>query len=292
MKTKLFIVCMLLLVVLASAVLAKPIYVKYRGLVETDKGDFMSTYGLHLSSDDLFNYTDDLLVIHKQLTGYMLDNDTPIGAQVLIADTVMQTLFDEGLLELSIPLRPKEKKSKYAREYVDVINEAYHSAHRRVIKAFHDCWGVLPSKELDDYRGLGITPLSLSQDFIAEALASEKATMEPVKVTLTTEQYQVHPAAVGEDKKPVYVRTAEGFARDRAYWFLSNPDVDGISADYVDGRFCFDVDRATSKSFVHDGKVYISVADTVLEGTGWVPCIEWYTDEELSELFEESKNDA
>jgi hypothetical protein len=246
-------------------------------------------YGLHFNPEDiekLYNYTDDLLIIHRQLVAYMLDNDMPVGVQVLKTDVAMRTLFRCDVLETPMHLSAKEGKSKYAVKYTEHINEIYRDAHLLAIKEFHSCWGVLPNTALDDYRSVGITPLSLSQDFIEEAMASNVVSVEPINVTLFTERYQVHQAVAGSDKQPVYVRTAEQFARDRAYWLLSQLPAGGIEIEYSANEYTFHVNESSKDAFVYEGKLYVPVGSHTIEGTGWADSIEWYTQAELDEMYD------
>ena len=246
-------------------------------------------YGLHFNSNDierLYNYTDDLLIIHRQLVGYMIDHELPVGVQVLKTDVAMRTLFRCDVLETPMHLSAKENKSKYAVKYAGHIDEIYKEAHHLAIKEFHRCWGVLPNTALDDYRSVGITPLSLSQDFIEEAMASDAVSREPINVTLTTEQYQVHQAAAGSGKQPVYARTAEQFARDRDYWLLSQLPAGDIEIEYDADEYTFHVNESSKDAFVYEGRLYVRVGSHTIEGTGWADSIEWYTQDELDEMYD------
>lgn len=246
-------------------------------------------YGLHFDSNDLerlYNYTDDLLIIHRQLTAHMLDNDMPIGVQVFKTEVAMRTLFRADVLETPMHLSVKESKSQYAVKYSQHINEIYQDAHHLAIKEFHTCWGVLPNTALDDYRSVGVTPLSLSQDFIEEAMASDVVSREPINVTLTTERYQVHQAVAGSGKQPVYVRTAQQFARDRDFWLLSQLPAGDIEIEYDDGEYTFHVNESSKDAFIYEGRLYVPVGGRTIEGTGWASSIEWYTQAELDEMYD------
>lgn len=243
------------------------------------------TYELHFDYKDverLYNYTDDLLTIHRQLTACLLDRDLPVGPQVLKTDVAMRTLFNIDVLETEMYLRPKERKSKYALQYAEYVNDIYRTAHLQVIKEFHDCWAVLPNMELDDYRLLSVTPLSLSEDFIAEAMASTKAQAEGltnIKCVVIPDKYQTHQADAGQEKKAVYVCTAQEFLKDRSYWF-SDVRVERQGADFI-------LHGASPNAFMFQNKVYVTVDDNgmFMQGTGWVDSIEWCTKDQILEMY-------
>jgi hypothetical protein len=248
------------------------------------------SYELHFDSNDvekLYNYTDDLMTIHWQLTKVLQDRELSVGVQVLMTEVAIRTLFKCDLLETPTHLSAKEKMSKYAVKYVGEINEIYRDAHLKAIKEFHRCWGVLPNSALDDYRSVGVKPLSLSVDFIEEALANPTAIDTPIDVPLITSVYQLHQAEPGSNKKPFYVRTATEYVQDRVYWLLSHLPEGAIEVEYRGNECAFRVNEASKDAFVYEDKLHIPMGDRSIE---WIGSIQWFTDEEITSMYDEVKN--
>ena len=84
------------------------------------------------------------------------------------------------------------------------------AAHTRVIELFHSLWGVLPARELDDYRVLDVSTYSLSQDFIDEALYGIKNASKPGREIhgFSRTNVDVHTSK-GEFTYPVWVGSIE-----------------------------------------------------------------------------------
>lgn len=241
--------------------------------------------------DLLFNYTDDLLVIHRQLTLHLKRTNRPCGVLVLKTDVAMQTLFAQDLLETETHLGKAAKRSKYAVKYVDRINSTFLSAHHAVIKAFYDCWGVLPSRELDDYRLMGSKCLTLSTDFIAEAMASDVAQKEAIPHALTeTETYLEHEAMAGHDLHAVYVGSWDNFVavaiEGYGYWYTVLDEEGERQLDIVPPKWgkhhpegCFQIGR----------EVFCFAEALALEGAGWGPELKWLSLGEMEALYAQAQ---
>lgn len=248
-------------------------------------------YALHFDPTDLqslYNYSDDLMHIHRQLAQVLQANDCPLGVKIVETEAAIKTLFDEDLLDTGITLTVKEERSKYAVKYAKEYNEMLVSAHNRVITLFHECWGVLPSTDLDDYRNIGCVPLSLSEDFIAEALASTDAQANPVPANvIRVDRYQTHTSVAGGNKKiAVYVEELKSFfshvrswyRRRHVEWDADNPRI----VETPPARTAF----GETGVFAYEGKVYgFARSDFDLEGTTWAGHIEWYSVEEMQEMY-------
>lgn len=249
-------------------------------------------YAVHFDAtdlQDLYNFTDDLMHIHRQLAKVLQDSDCPLGVKIVETEAGIKTLFDEDLLDTGLVLTAKEERSKYAVKYAKEYNDTLVSAHHRVITLFYECWGVLPSTELDDYRSLGCVPLSLSEEFIAEALASTEAQVNPVPANVVrVDHYQTHASAAGGNKKlAVYVEGLDDFFKQVRAWYRS-AHVEWDDNDNPRIREIAPTKTPFSETgvFVHDGKVYgFAASDFGLEGTRWAGYIEWYTIPEMQEMY-------
>jgi len=118
----------------------------------------------------VFQYTDDLVRIHDQLVTYFTAREKlNTAAETLCARVrqAFQEYFNGDLLECWHDAKSKEAE-----------NDLIISAHTRVIILFHALWGVLPSRDLDDYRVLAVEAYSLSEDFLDEALCGIQATSD------------------------------------------------------------------------------------------------------------------
>lgn len=99
----------------------------------------------------LFRYTDDLIYIHRELRGRLHPRSKPSKKESV-----------DRLYHTFLVLRDELN-------FLDCSGEPMcRDAHNYVINAFHECWGVLPSRDLDDYRVWGCQPVSLSHDFLNE----------------------------------------------------------------------------------------------------------------------------
>jgi len=228
------------------------------------------------------------MYIHRQLAKALRDNDCLLGVKIVETEAAIKALFDEDLLDTGITLTAKEERSKYAVKYAKEYNDVLVSAHQRVVTLFHECWGVLPSTDLDDYRSIGCVPLSLSEDFIAEALASTEAQANPVPANvIKVDNYQTHASAPGGNKKiAVYVEGRDAFFANVRSWFRSPH----VWYDEGNARLVETPPAETSVSetgvFAYDGNIYgFAVSDFDLEGTTWAGYIEWYTVEEMQEMY-------
>ncbi|MEC8307231.1 MAG: hypothetical protein VXZ72_05245 [Chlamydiota bacterium] len=249
-------------------------------------------YALHFDPTDLqclYNYTDDLMHIHRQLAKVLQDNDCPLGVKIVETEAAIKALFDEDLLDTGITLTAKEERSKYAVKYAKEYNDVLVSAHQRVVTLFHECWGVLPSTDLDDYRSIGVIPLSLSEDFIAEALASTEAQANPVPSNvIKMDRYQTHASVPGGNKKiAVFVEELDTYFAQVRSWFRSTH----VEWDKDDSPKLVEVPPvhtsfAERGIFAYNGKVYgFAVSEFELEGTSWAGYIEWYSVEEMQEMY-------
>ena len=113
-------------------------------------------------SNAVYIYTDDLLTIHDQLVTIAAQRQKLNSSAEVLCARVRQAFreyFGGNLLEAWNEGKAEEPEAQL------II-----AAHNRVITLFHSLWGVLPSRELDDYRVTSVEPYSLSEDFLDEAL--------------------------------------------------------------------------------------------------------------------------
>lgn len=116
------------------------------------------------NTDAVFLYTDDLRHVHRMLVKAATQRDVakgPVRELLVRGSQIIEEYFDAELLESYYALQIGE---------LDPSDKHVHDAHVRVIEVFFAMWGCLPSSALDDYRLLGTEPVSLSKDFIDEAI--------------------------------------------------------------------------------------------------------------------------
>jgi hypothetical protein len=214
------------------------------------------------SLDELFVYSDDLLTIHRQLTKACVDAGKKVGAPVLIADTKMRAMYDQTLLETVSPEGMDDAQYAFA-------HEVYKDAHIYAINAFYDCWGVLPSSELDDYRNLSSQPMALSTAFIEEALAARGKDCVDLAECLTTGYMTYEPAREVVSVEPIFVASI----KDSATEFPSRVILDDNDA--------LTLKEPSAREFVVDGKVYAYANDLNIVGPGWAEYIQWLTDADM-----------
>lgn len=216
--------------------------------------------------DVLFVYSDDLLTIHRQLTKACADAGKKVGAPVLIAGTKMQAMYDQTLLETISAEGMDDAQYAFA-------HELYKDAHLYVINAFYECWGVLPSKELDDYRSLASQPMALSTAFIEEALAARGSDCVDLAECLTTGYATYEPAREVVSVEPVFVASIADYATEFP------------SRVVQDDSGTLTLEEPSAREFAVEGKVYAYANDLNIVGPGWAEYIQWLTDAEMEKKY-------
>lgn len=218
------------------------------------------------SLDELYVYSDDLLTIHRQLTKACVDAGKKVGAPVLIADTKMRAMYDQTLLETVSSEGMDDMQYAFA-------HEVYKDAHLYVINAFYDCWGVLPSRELDDYRNLSSQPMALSTAFIEEALAARGSDCVNLVECLTIGYTTYEPARETVSVEPIFVASVEDYATEFPSRVVKD-DNDVIT-----------LEEPSAREFIVDGKVYAYADDLNIVGSGWADYIQWLTDADMEDKY-------
>lgn len=241
--------------------------------------------------DLLYNYSDDLMHIHRQLAKALQQNQLPVGVKVIEVEAAIKCLFDEDLLDTAGVLSKKEARSKYAVKHFEEVSGIIRSAHHRVIRLFHECWGVLPSTELDDYRLMGVVPLSLSQEFIEEACASSEAQKHPVPAAaVTCLNFQTHHSEPnGHMKHAVYTESFEAFVQHTRRWFRRGYVTfsQETQRPVLEEKAPYGTKHGPYGVFLCEGNVLGFANEFNLEGTSWAGKIAWYTLNEMQAMYAE-----
>ena len=227
--------------------------------------------------DSVYQYTDDLVTIHEQLE-LILKQKGKSMMYLLLCARVRQAFreyFDQGLLECW-------DKDCENEEGVQFIIDA----HKRVIELFHALWGVLPSKDIDDYRNLGTEPVSLSEDFISEAVYGI-TTHQGWSYLKGVERESNQHSSKGIRTYPIWVDTAENLFQ-RWEGVVGDKDDDGNV--HLDCLGPFKPAPLPKGGWIIDNTVYVNAEIFGIEGTKW-PKVRWMTMQEISLSYQKRTND-
>lgn len=232
--------------------------------------------------NEAFCYVDDLLYIHKYLTRKVkergiLDNAHHLDILVWRTETVLQEYFNADYLEC------------WDEDKGDKEHSHYKEAHQRCVEIFHSLWGVLPSKEIDDYRVLKNMPVSLSSDFVEEAIFGLQQ-HEPSEYDFSLGvRPDTHTTSKNEPTYPFWVSSVRELYAEFGTEVGTKDDEGRIWLDCLGPlkKLTHGVDDLVG--WVTGGEVYVYANHLPIEGPGWP--IKWFTENELSELYDERDRD-
>ena len=233
-------------------------------------------------ANQVYQYTDDLVLIHDQLTThFMRRQELNSSAEILCARVrqAFREYFDGNMLECW----HMGKSSEEANEFII-------AAHTRVIELFHALWGVLPSRNLDDYRVLEVSSYSLSRDFIDEALFGITSSSEvSVWRALGNQKENVDThEGKGEYAHPIWVGPTSLLYQTFRGLVGSEDDEGNIRLDCL-GPFEGGINALHRGGWVIGETAYINAEILDISGPGWSNVV-GYTTSEIKDLYARRTN--